>query len=351
MVCAGCHLDEEGRAAGKLLADVPPFLGKFYPANLTSDPGAGIGAWSDGELARLLRTGVRRNGRLAAVMPRFTRMSDDDVAALIGFVRSGDPMFAPVPVKQPPVEGTAIGKLILTFVVGADPATPPAGAVVAPPAGPTADYGRYLVREIIQCGDCHTAGFAGDKSDRPGAYAGGFELQDAKGASILSSNLTPDAETGLGKWSEAEFVRALRDGVRPDGTVLRPPMVPFRTLDETEARAVFAYLRTLPPVHNAIPRPPAAPAPAGGGADALFVSLGCVACHGEGAAFREKLRPAAGQPLEEIARRILHPEAFNPRSLMPTFAGRIDEAQAHALAGYVRAEAARLPPAPAAGTR
>jgi mono/diheme cytochrome c family protein len=342
-ICAQCHADASGRAAGQRMTDVPEFLGRFWTANVTSHPVGGVGAWSDAEIARLLRTGVKRDGRLAVVMPHFAGVSDADVAAIVAFMRSGDPVFAPVADRQPPIQGTVVGKLILTFVAGAEAKPLPAGPVEAPPEGPTAEYGRYLVREVIQCGDCHTAGFSGSKIESKEAFAGGFEFVGARGEKILSSNITPDHETGIGRWSEAEFVRALRTGIRPDGSIVRPPMITFRTLSEVEARAIHAYLRTLPPMHNPIARPPPEPLPAGEGAPRLFAELGCVACHGEGAAFREKLRPAAGRTTDELAQRILHPEAFNPHSPMPTFAGRIDEAQARALAEHVRAVSAALP--------
>ncbi|MFO0585379.1 MAG: c-type cytochrome [Anaeromyxobacter sp.] len=343
-ICAQCHVDAKGLAAGQHMADVPEFLGKFYTANLTRHPTGGIGAWSDAELARVIRTGIRRNGRLAIVMPQFSGLSDDDLAAVVGHLRSDDPVFAPVAEPQPPIEGTLVGKLILTFVAGAKPKPMAAHPIVAPPVGPTADYGRYLVKDVLQCGDCHSPGFAGDKSEGKEAFTGGFEFVGARGEKVLSSNLTPDADTGIGRMTEAEFVRALREGVRPDGTPLRPPMAPFRTLDEVEARAVYAWLRTLAPVHHPIPRPAADAPPPGGGVAARFVTLGCVACHGEGAAFREKLRPAAGQPLDEVAARILHPERFNPRSPMPSFAGRVDEAEARSLAAHVQELSRRLPP-------
>jgi mono/diheme cytochrome c family protein len=345
MVCAGCHLDEHDRAAGRFMADVPEFLGKFYTANITSDREHGIGTYTEGELARLLRTGVRRDGRLAGIMPTFSGLSDADLAAVMGFVlRSGDPVFAPVAATQPRIQPSLVGKLILRFVVGVDPA-PLRGPVTAPPAAPTADYGRYLVLEVLQCGDCHSPGFAGDKARREGAFTGGFEMADARGRKIYTPNLTPDAATGIGGYGEADFVRAVRDGIRPDGHPLSPPMIRYRMLDDVELAAMYAFFRTLPPVHNPIERPVPEPAPAGTGADARFVALGCVACHAEGAAFREKLRAAADRPVEEVARRILHPEAFNPNTQMPTFAGRVDEAEAHRLAEYAQGEARKLPPA------
>jgi len=119
----------------------------------------------------------------------------------------------------------------------------------------------------------------------------------------------------------------------------------FRMLDDVELAAMNAYFRTLPPVHREIERPAPDAAPPGDDAASRFVSLGCVACHAEGALFREKLRPAATHAIDEITRRILHPESFNASTQMPTFAGRIDETQARALAEYAQNEARKLGPA------
>src|SRR5262245_61075130 len=84
--CLGCHAGPDGdRPLGARVADAPAALGEIWAPNLTADPDAGVGAFSDGELARLLRNGIRRDGRYAAAMPRFARLADDDVAALIGF--------------------------------------------------------------------------------------------------------------------------------------------------------------------------------------------------------------------------------------------------------------------------
>jgi len=247
-------------------------------------------------------------------------------------------------VSQPPVQPTLVGKLILRFIVGADPAPAPA-TVAAPARAPTPDYGRYLVLEVVQCGDCHSPGFAGDKSRKEGAFTGGFELADPRGKAIFSANLTPDARTGIGAFSGEDFARAVRDGFRPDGRLLRPPMPRYRMLDDVELAAMYAWFRTLPPAHREIVRPAPDAAPPGDDAASHFVSLGCVACHAEGAQFREKLRPAAGHAIDEVTRRILNPESFNPTTQMPTFAGRIDEAQARALAEYAQNEARKLPPA------
>ncbi len=83
-----------------------------------------------------------------------------------------------------------------------------------------------------------------------GFFGGNNKLLDANGEDIYSPNITFDPETGIGRWSEAEFVRAVRTGVRPDRSMLRPPMAPFAEMTEEEAAAVFVYLKTVPVLRN-----------------------------------------------------------------------------------------------------
>lgn len=77
-------------------------------------------------------------------------------------------------------------------------------------------------------------------------------MQDYNGMIISSKNLTPDKETGIGSWTEEQFVKALRTGQRPNGKIVRYPMMPYNVLTEKETKAVFAYLKTIPPIQNKI---------------------------------------------------------------------------------------------------
>lgn len=350
--CFLCHSDANGRVSGKHMDDVPTWLGTFHTANITTDAATGVGGWSDAELARAIRFGVRRDGRAIFIMPQFKQLSDEDLSAVMGFMRSGDPMFAPVQVRRPGLAPSFAGKVILSTVMGFDPSGPVEG-VTAPPPGPTAAYGKYLTDAVVDCAGCHTAGFAPDKVRGERAWAGGFEFAGADGLPIRSPNLTPDEETGIGRWSRDQFARAVRDGVRPDGTTLHPPMPVFRALTDDDLTAIYAHLRTLPPVRNAVPRAPSAPAPAGpqvalasATADdpaTLFAKHGCVACHGEGMPFRAKLRSALSHDVDEVAARILRPQDFSKSAMMPSFAGRLDEATAKKLARWVKEQAKAIP--------
>jgi mono/diheme cytochrome c family protein len=160
------------------------------------------------------------------------------------------------------------------------------------------ERGRYLVEVVGSCGNCHTP--KGPQGDLPGQHlAGGFELEEDFGTWI-TPNITSDPDAGLGRWTDDEIVRAIREGRGRDGKTLGPPM-PFelyRRLADSDVRAMVAYLRTVPPVRNAVPRsqykiplPPAYGPPVGSVAEPSqqdLVAYGeylagpvmhCMACH------------------------------------------------------------------------
>jgi mono/diheme cytochrome c family protein len=117
--------------------------------------------------------------------------------------------------------------------------------------------GEYLVH-IISCGDCHTPGALAGKPEMD-KYLGGSSIGfEIPGLGIFyPSNLTPDTDSGLGAWSEADIVTALRTGKRPDGRELAPimPWRSFAGLTDEDADAIAAYLKSLPAVTNAVPAP------------------------------------------------------------------------------------------------
>jgi len=256
-LCLDCHAGPGGaRPTGARVTSAPSFIGEVWAPNITADPKNGVGAWSDGELARLLRNGIRRDHYYAATMPRFGHLGDEDVAAIIGFMRSNDPAVAATPAAAPvpPSKMAVAGVLALAYAAGMDPSGD--AHLPTPPRGPSADYGRYLAEYVYACVDCHTSGLgaAAEKLKGPGALSGGVALHQQKGATIYSSNLTPDNETGLGSWSADDLTRALQTGTAKDGHRLRPPMPVFREMDATEAAAIYAFLRGLPVAHSPTPR-------------------------------------------------------------------------------------------------
>lgn len=111
--------------------------------------------------------------------------------------------------------------------------------------------GRYLVETIAGCGNCHTP--QGPNGPLPGmALAGNAVVDDNPAFRAVAPNITPDKATGIGGWSEAQIVRAIREGIRPDGSLIGPPM-PFgfyRQMADADVQAIAAYLMTVPAVHN-----------------------------------------------------------------------------------------------------
>ncbi len=128
------------------------------------------------------------------------------------------------------------------------------------------ERGRYLVETIAGCGNCHTPRGPGGTFAAGKELAGGFVVLDIKEFRAVASNITPDKETGIGNWTDAQIAKAIREGIRPDGSLIGPPM-PFelyRKISDSDLMAMVAYLRTVKPVSNKaeksvyrIPLPPA----------------------------------------------------------------------------------------------
>ncbi len=143
------------------------------------------------------------------------------------------------------------------------PGLPAIGAAVVA-AGVTAmasaetllERGDYLVNTIAACGNCHTPKDSSGREIVGEALSGGFEFDDPGIGHVVGPNITPDPETGIGTWSEAQIVTALRDGKRPDGTIIGPPMpIPvYRQLSDRDAQAIAAYLRSVKPIRHAVAR-------------------------------------------------------------------------------------------------
>lgn len=147
-----------------------------------------------------------------------------------------------------PVETT----VLMLALIGLSPAPAQAQA-----SGDALKRGEYLAT-IMDCAGCHTPGKFLGKPDFGRAFGGsevGFRIP---GLGIFyPPNLTPDRETGLGDWSQADIVKAVRTGVRPDGRMLAPamPYENYGKLTDADAAALAGYLKSLKPVKNAVPMP------------------------------------------------------------------------------------------------
>lgn len=115
------------------------------------------------------------------------------------------------------------------------------------------ERGRYVVEVIAACGNCHTPN-APDGKDMSRNLAGGVHITDG-GIDAWTSNITQDRETGIGAWTDEQIIRAIREGIRPDGSVIGPimPINLYRHISDVDVRAIVAYLRTIEPVQNEVP--------------------------------------------------------------------------------------------------
>jgi mono/diheme cytochrome c family protein len=342
MLCAACHLDNDtATLAGKPMPDLPAQFGSAHSANITGDPETGIGTWTDGEIAYLLRTGIARDGRYTPPwMVKLPNMADEDLLDVIAFLRSDDPLVRPVRAKRPPSKPSLLSKVLSRVVF--KPLPYPEAPIVTPDPADKVAHGRYLVQGRAICFPCHSADFAKVDDLVPersaGYLGGGNAMPDMNGRIVKTANITPDPETGIGRWSEDEFVRLLRFGVRPDNSVIVYPMVPFPELRDDEARAIHAYLRTVPAIKNAVPRT-AAITPAGADAGrAAYYRYGCNGCHGDTGVGLYDLRKGATDFAtdDELIAYIRHPEVSKPGVKMPTWDGVIAEADYAPLAAYSR---------------
>jgi len=244
VACGNCHMqrDPKGRPipdrglSGGMKFDDGPFVA--YAPNITPDRATGIGGWTDKQLARAIREGVRPDGTvIGPPMPieLYRGMADADLNAIVAYLRAAPPVANKVPkseykMKLPPNYG------------------PPVGKVAAPPRSDPVRYGAYLAGPLGHCLECHTPMVKGRRDYEHGKGAGGFVFKGPWGASV-ARNLTPH-ETGLKAWTDAQIARAIREGVSRDGTPLRPPMAFawYRNIGDPEMKALIAFLRSLKPV-------------------------------------------------------------------------------------------------------
>jgi mono/diheme cytochrome c family protein len=250
--CAYCHVprdrwNELARGVELPLAGGHQFplpFGDFYSANLTADQETGIGRRTDGELARILRHGIRADGHAAVPLMAYQGMSDEDLVAVISFVRSQGPVVNRVPANRL----TALGKALMAFVITPEgPAAPPP---TKSPAGPSVERGEYLAVKVASCVECHT-----NRDDRGALvgphFAGGQRMEVANEPSkvYVPPNLTPDIETSaIGRWPEDVFVQRFRLGEIVPGTPM--PWGAYGRMTDDDLRSVYRYLRSLPPASN-----------------------------------------------------------------------------------------------------
>lgn len=249
--CAYCHVPREawGRLdqgerlplTGHHLFRLP--FGDIYSSNLTRDQETGIGRRTDPDLARTLRFGVRADGRAAFPLMEI-RMSDEDLTAVASYLRAQ----APTPHAVPEHRLTWFGKALMAFAI--TPTGPATAPLVMSPTGATVTRGAYLANDVSSCVSCHTD--RGPDGALVGPPFGGGQRMDVAADPtrvFVTPNLTPDAATSpVGQWSEDAFVARFTMGEQVPGTPM--PWGAFARLTDEDVRAIYRYLRSLPPTHN-----------------------------------------------------------------------------------------------------
>ena len=257
MLCGSCHMNyETGNLTGKRMMDAPPEFGVIYSQNITQDNTYGIGEWTDAELLYLLRTGIKRNGQYAPpYMAKVPNMADEDIDAIISFLRSDHPTIAADPTPDQPCEPSLLTKVLSRTVF--KPFPMPEERIEMPDTEDKVALGRYLAINL-DCFSCHSADFKTNDFLSPekssGYFAGGNKPLDEQGRVMFTPNLTPHLTAGIGQWNEEQFVNAVKYGKIEDQHALQYPMIPYSLLSDYEAGAIYKYLQTIPAIENEVER-------------------------------------------------------------------------------------------------
>lgn len=221
---------------------VPAFSANLTPYALQS--------WTDGEIFRAITSGVNRSGdALHPLMPSdsYRNMSSGDVRAVVAYLRTVEPVRR----DRPSWKARSVPEFLIVKLVGRI-LPKPYQPVAAPPPDDRINYGRYLA-VIAECAFCHGSDFAGSRQIAiPGTSSIAF-----------SSNITPEPETGIGSLTETEFVNVFRsfqplitNPTPAAGKNTTMPWLRYAGMSEEDLRALYAYLRTVPPVMRTEPLAP-----------------------------------------------------------------------------------------------
>jgi mono/diheme cytochrome c family protein len=251
--CTDCHTPFESapgssenmlhkKGSGQVFP-LPGFPGRLVAPNITPDPETGVGKWTDDELARAIREGVDREGHtLFPMMPysHYRGMSDEDVASVVVYLRS-------LPAIKNPLPATAVD-FPVNYLVRSAPE--PVTSDVQADMSTSVSRGKYLVL-MASCADCHTPMKRGQPVHGL-EFAGGRVFEEASGK-VVTPNITPDAATGIGSYTEDTFIKVLKTGyvgTRQLNTLM--PWQFYNGLTDEDLKAMYAYLKTVPAVSHRV---------------------------------------------------------------------------------------------------
>ncbi len=259
-VCIDCHSKREWNkfagpyniesmgAGGEVFDSRIGFPGEVHVPNITP---FNLKSWTDGEIFRAITTGVRKNGSaIFPIMPyqAYGKMDKEDVYSIIAYIRTLPARESNYPERK------------LNFPLSLIVNTIPKKAELKPIPAKTDQlaYGAYLVRSAA-CSNCHTKTEKGDPIE--GMEFAGGEVFNLPMGTLSSANITPDLETGIGKWTKEQFVakfKAFADSSYKPATVGSKdfqtvmPWLMYGKMEKTDLEAVYTYLRSVKPVKNPI---------------------------------------------------------------------------------------------------
>ena len=239
---------------GEVFNEIYAIPGVVFARNITPDTVNGIGKWTDEEIARTITTGINKNGdTLFPIMPypHYNQMSKEDVYSIIAFLRTLKPnsnkvperkLFIPLSAAYPPLQSASLDNN------------------VKPDVSDMVKYGAYVVNSAA-CMDCHTPMDKG-KYIMDKLFSGGFTFN--MGSFVVNSaNITPDSLTGIGKWTEEMFLDKFKHYRDPAIYATNPgkvnsimPWNLFANMDDFDIKAIYRYLRTIPPVTHLVEKYP-----------------------------------------------------------------------------------------------
>ncbi|HXV61711.1 MAG TPA: cytochrome c [Vicinamibacteria bacterium] len=248
-----CHHDPQGAifslAGGRPIAT--PF-GTIYSTNITPDDETGIGGWSDPDFMKAMREGESPKGEpYYPVFPytSFTRMTDVDLLDLKAYLFSLEPV---VKENQPPelrfpYNSRNSIRVWRTLHFEPKPFEP------RPERTSEWNRGAYLAEAVAHCGECHTPRTFMGATNEEMYLAGSVEGPEGQ----IAPNITPDEATGIGSWSIPDIVWFLQTSFKPDGDGAQGLMEEvvehgYQHLEESDLKAIAAYLKSLEPIENAI---------------------------------------------------------------------------------------------------
>lgn len=223
--------------------------GVFYSKNITP---AGISRYTDGELVRVITTGVTKEGRAMFPLmpyPYYGRMDREDIYSIVAYVRSLSPIENAVPDSKPDFP--------MNFIINTIPHE--AEFVERPDPSDMIAYGGYLVN-AGGCVECHTPVKQGQIIPER-SFGGGRDFAFPDGSVVRSANITPDAKTGIGSWTEANFIARFKmyadsaysvPDVEPGEFNTLMPWMMYKNMTEQDLAAIYAYLMTVAPIENQV---------------------------------------------------------------------------------------------------